>query len=173
MRTPPACLDSPSEAYDSAVEHGLEGVVCKRLTSPYRPGRRSLDWIKVPIAQTQEVIVVGWLPGAGRRDGTIGSLLTAAHNASGELVYTGKVGTGFTDGALRTLQQVLRPLARATSPVAGVPRVDARAAHWVSPRLVGEVAYRTWTPEGRLRHPSWRGLRPDKEASAARLPTAA
>ncbi|GGJ89686.1 hypothetical protein GCM10010123_19350 [Pilimelia anulata] len=171
VRTPAAFVGAePAAAYDSAVEAGLEGVVCKRLDSPYRPGRRSPDWVKVPIAQTQEVIVVGWLPGAGRRAGMIGSLLTAAYDADGTLAYTGKVGTGFTDAALRQLEQRLRPLARATSPADGVPRAEARHARWVTPKLVGEVAFRTWTPDRRLRHPSWRGLRIDKTPSDARLP---
>jgi bifunctional non-homologous end joining protein LigD len=151
---------------EAAKANGLEGVVAKALESTYEPGRRSLGWIKVPLNQTQEVIVVGWKPGAGRREGLIGSLLLAAYGKSGKLEFIGHVGTGFTDSALRSLAKEVAPLKRATSPVDGaeVPREHARSANWLKPTLVGEVEFRNWTPEGRLRHPSWRGLRWDKTA---------
>jgi bifunctional non-homologous end joining protein LigD len=77
------------------------------------------------------------------------------------------VGTGFTHRMLTHLQDVLRPYARRTAPAPGIPREFARGAHWVEPLFVGEVAYRNWTPDGRLRHPSWRGLRPDKTPAQA------
>jgi bifunctional non-homologous end joining protein LigD len=163
VRTPPAFLDArPIDVYQVAVDSSLEGVVCKRFGSTYQPGRRSPDWIKVPVAQAQEVIIIGWQPGGGRRSDMIGALLLAAHESQGDLVYVGKVGTGFTDTALRHLAERLGPLARATPPVTDVPREHRREARWVEPSLVGEVAFRNWTPEGRLRHPSWRGLRGDK-----------
>ncbi|MDY7089810.1 MAG: non-homologous end-joining DNA ligase [Actinomycetota bacterium] len=147
---------------------GLEGVVAKRLDSPYRPGKRSADWTKVPLVKTQEVLVIGWKPGAGRRTGTIGSLLLAVHDERDMLVFAGHVGTGFTDSALRHLQTELAALARTTPPVEGVPREYARHAHWVEPALIGEVAFRNWTPDNRLRHPSWRGLRPDRSPGSIR-----
>jgi bifunctional non-homologous end joining protein LigD len=149
---------------EAARTNGLEGVIAKSLDSTYEPGRRSLAWIKVPLNQTQEVIVVGWKPGAGRRAGMIGSLLLAAYGKSGKLEFIGHVGTGFTDSALRDLATRVAPLKRATSPVDGepVPREHARNANWLKPSLVGEVEFRNWTPEGRLRHASWRGLRSDK-----------
>jgi bifunctional non-homologous end joining protein LigD len=163
LETPPAFRDEPRVIYDAAVSSGLEGVVCKRLGSIYEPGRRSLDWIKVPVALTQEVVLIGWRPGEGRRSGMIGSLLLAVPDAHGDLAYAGKVGTGFTETALRDLQRRLEPIARTTPPIEGVPRPDARAAQWLEPTLVGEVTFRNWTPDGRLRHPSWRGLRPDRD----------
>ncbi|GGQ58949.1 non-homologous end-joining DNA ligase [Couchioplanes azureus] len=147
---------------------GYEGVVAKRLAAPYRPGKRSADWTKVPLVRTQEVIVIGWKPGNGRRAGLPGSLLLAVYDAADALVFAGHVGTGFTDAMLRRLQQELAPLARTTPPVAAVPREHARHAHWVEPVLIGEVAFRNWTEEGRLRHPSWRGLRPDRSAGSVR-----
>jgi bifunctional non-homologous end joining protein LigD len=148
----------------TAQEQGLEGVVAKRLDSTYQPGRRSPSWVKTPLNQTQEVVICGWKPGGGRRAGTLGSLLLGAYDAGGNLVYLGGVGTGFTGRMLDDLLDRLRPLHRDGSPFAvPVPRADARDANWVRPRLVGEVEYRTRTPDGRLRHPSWRGLRPDKE----------
>jgi bifunctional non-homologous end joining protein LigD len=169
-RTPPAFLDGdPAAVYDAAVEQGLEGIVCKRSHSAYHPGRRSPDWVKVPIARTQEVIVIGWQPGAGRRAGLIGALLLAAYNHTNDLVYVGKVGTGFTDAMLKQMAADLAPLQQPDNPAVDVPKPDARVAHWVRPELVGEVAFRTWTPDARLRHPSWRGLRPDKEPHEVRV----
>jgi bifunctional non-homologous end joining protein LigD len=157
----------------TAQEQGLEGVVAKRLDSTYQPGRRSPSWVKTPLNQTQEVVICGWKPGGGRRAGTLGSLLLGAYDASGNLVYLGGVGTGFTGKMLDDLLARLRPLHRAESPFAvPLPRADAREANWVRPSLVGEVEYRTRTPDGRLRHPSWRGLRPDKEPREVTVPPA-
>lgn len=151
------------DVLEAARTSGLEGVIGKALESAYEPGRRSLSWIKVPLNQTQEV-VVGWKPGAGRRAGMIGSLLLGAYGKDGRLEFVGHVGTGFTDSALRDLAGRVAPLERATSPVDGapVPREHARNANWLEPSLVGEVEFRNWTPDDRLRHASWRGLRPDK-----------
>ena len=148
----------------AAGERGLEGIVAKRLGSLYRPGARSRDWLKTRIQHVQEVVVIGWKPGQGRRGGMIGSLLLAVPDqATGELRFAGHVGTGFTDAALGYLADQLDPLRRATAPVRGeIPREHARDVHWVEPCLVGEVAYATWAADGLLRHPSWRGLRPDK-----------
>jgi bifunctional non-homologous end joining protein LigD len=141
-------------------ENGLEGVVVKRLDSPYRPGGRGPDWRKVKNLRTQSVVVGGWRPGAGRRAGGIGSLLLGVHDDDGRLVFAGHVGTGFTAKALADLAPLLT--ARTSSPFADVlPREVTRDAHWVEPRLVGEVAFGEWTREGRLRHPAWRGLRED------------
>jgi bifunctional non-homologous end joining protein LigD len=106
------------------------------------------------------VVIVGWRPGAGNRSGTIGSLLIAFPDGDGWR-YVGRVGSGFSDKTLKELQQRLAPLARKTPPVDGVP-ADAKDAHWVRPVLVGEVTYSEETPDGRLRHPVWKGLRPDK-----------
>jgi bifunctional non-homologous end joining protein LigD len=146
----------------ASEENGLEGVVAKRLDSPYRPGLRSPDWRKIKNFKTQSVVVGGWRPGQGRRAGTIGSLLVGVPDEEGRLVYVGHVGTGFTDQDLSDLQRMLT--ARATSPFEGnLPREITRDAHWVEPDLVGEVAYAVWTAEERLRHPSWRGVRDDLE----------
>jgi bifunctional non-homologous end joining protein LigD len=163
VRVPPRFSGVDGRTVLQAAEiAGLEGVVAKRLTSPYRPGKRSADWTKVPLVKTQEVLVIGWKPGEGRRAGTIGSLLLAVYDRTDHLVFAGHVGTGFSDSALRHLQTELAALVRATPPVGDVPREYARHAHWVEPVLIGEVAFRNWTPDGRLRHPSWRGLRTDR-----------
>lgn len=162
---------SGAQLLEVAGEHGLEGVVAKRLASRYEPGRRSAAWVKTALMRTQEVVVGGWKPGEGRRAGTIGSLLLGAHDQAGRLVYVGHVGTGFSDRVLRDLRTRLRELERPGSPFdTPVPREHARYAHWVDPVLVGEVEYRTLTAEGRLRHSAWRGLRPDKTPDEVRLP---
>jgi bifunctional non-homologous end joining protein LigD len=127
---------------------GLEGVVAKRLTSPYQPGRRSPDWIKVPLNRTQEVVIIGYRVGGGRRTGTLASLVLAVPDDTGQLLYAGGVGTGFTAAMLNDLQRRLTPLERPTRPAA-VPREHARGVHWVDPVLVGEISYRNWTPDGR------------------------
>jgi bifunctional non-homologous end joining protein LigD len=159
---PPSFPDG-AELRAATRAEGLEGVVAKKRSSRYEPGRRSPLWVKVKNVRAQEVVLGGWAPGAGRRSGGIGALLLGVQDVEG-LSYAGNVGTGFTAEALRLLEHRLRPLERPASPfVAGsVPRANARDAHWVRPELVGEVEFTEWTPEGRLRHPSWRGLRPDK-----------
>ncbi len=160
---PPVFVGSGNDALHASQEAGLEGVLAKRRDSIYEPGRRSRAWLKVKNFRTQEVVIGGWRPGAGRREGRIGSLLVGIPDADGRLVYAGHVGTGFTDSVLDDLGARLRRLARRTSPFSEpLPRMDSRDAHWVTPNLVGEVVFGEWTRDGRLRQPSWRGLRPDK-----------
>jgi bifunctional non-homologous end joining protein LigD len=146
----------------AARAQGLEGIVAKRLTSAYQPGRRSRDWIKVPFNQSQEVVVIGYKPGEGRRAGTIGSLLLAVTGPDGRLAYAGGVGTGFTQAMLEHLHTLLTSLSRPDPVMPGIAGADARGARWVEPVLVGEVSFRNWTGDGKMRHPAWRGLRPDK-----------
>lgn len=161
-QTPPFFAGGGASVVQASKDQQLEGVMAKKLASPYLPGRRSDWWRKVKNVRAQEVVVVGWKPGQGRREGRIGSLLLAVPSPDG-LAYAGHVGTGFTDAMLTDLARLLRPLVRKTPPVTGtVPRPDARDARWVSPKIVGEVAFAEWTADGRLRHPAWRGLRPDK-----------
>jgi bifunctional non-homologous end joining protein LigD len=155
----------PARVLEVAREHGLEGIVAKRRSSRYEPGRRSSAWVKTALLTTQEVVIGGWTPGKGRRGTTLGSLLLGARDAGGNLRYLGHVGTGFTEAMLRSLLERLTPMQRRTSPFdEEVPREHARDAHWVEPTLVGEVEYRTLTSDGRLRHAAWRGLRPDRDA---------
>ncbi|MFD2094324.1 non-homologous end-joining DNA ligase [Blastococcus deserti] len=151
-----------ADVHAASLENGLEGVVAKRLDSPYRPGVRSSEWRKIKNVRTQSVVVGGWRPGQGRRAGGVGSLLVGVPDDDGGIVYVGHVGTGFTDADLRHLQRMLTP--RAMSPFTGtLPREVTRDAHWVEPDLVGEVAYAVWTADNRLRHPSWKGVRDDLE----------
>lgn len=161
VSVPPAFEGDLDAAMSSSREHGLEGIVAKRPGSPYRAGLRSRDWIKIKHSRTQEVIVVGWQEGTGRRSGGVGSLLLAVKQ-NGELRYAGKVGTGFSDQDLTDMTAKLRRMARRSPPVEDAPPLVARSAHWVTPRLVGEVQFAEWTASGRLRHPVWRGWRTDK-----------
>jgi bifunctional non-homologous end joining protein LigD len=162
VRTPPWFRGGGQDVLAASADHGLEGVIAKRLASRYHPGRRTGDWLKIKHVRHQEVVVGGWRPGKGRRADLIGSLLVGIPGDRG-LEYTGNVGTGFTQTMLRDLEARLRPLDRDSSPFdTEVPRSQARDAHWVRPELVGEVAYTERTADGMLRHPSWRGLRTDK-----------
>jgi bifunctional non-homologous end joining protein LigD len=164
-KTPPHWTEDGASILRAAQEQQLEGVVAKQLTSAYYPGRRFNGWLKVKNLRTQEVVVGGWQPGEGRREGSIGSLLLGLPDGK-QLRYVGKVGTGFTDRSLRELSELLGPLQRKTSPyVEPVPRRDAVGAIWVKPSVVGEVRFSEWTRDGRLRHPAWRGLRPDKKVT--------
>ena len=158
----PPIFDGPlAAALDISKELRLEGVVAKRMDSVYQPGRRTHTWLKMKQHATQEVVIGGWRAGQGRREGGVGALLMGIPTPEG-LRYIGRVGSGFNDRMLDEIQALLEPLARDTSPLIDVPREDARDAHWVSPELVGEVTYGELTEPGRMRHPVWHGLRPDK-----------
>jgi bifunctional non-homologous end joining protein LigD len=159
---PPAYQGDLARAMSDSKEQGLEGVVAKKRSSRYAEGRRSEAWLKLKHHATQEVVVGGWKPGSGRRAGGVGSLLLGVPGPDG-LEYIGKVGTGFRDRDLDEIGSVLSALERKTSPFVDVPRPDARDAHWVTPKRVGEVEFAEWTGDGRLRQPSWRGWRPDKD----------
>jgi bifunctional non-homologous end joining protein LigD len=146
-----------------ARQHGLEGVVAKRLASRYEPGKRSPAWRKIKNVRRQEAVVGGWKPGEGGRAGLIGSLLIGVHGPDG-LHYAGHVGTGFTQEALAMLGRRLFPLRRDTTPfTTPVPREHARAAIWAEPELVVEVAFGLWTSAGVMRAASYKGLRADKD----------
>ncbi|MGC4745406.1 non-homologous end-joining DNA ligase [Micromonospora sp. DT201] len=155
---PPMFADGPA-TYDAAGEHGLEGVMAKRVGAVYRPGVRSSDWVKVKLEVTGDFVIGGWRPGARR----IGGLLVGVPGPDGRLIYRGRVGGGISAAIERQLLAELEPLRSGVSPFApGVPREDARSAIWVSPRVVVEVKYGQRTPDGRLRFPRVLRLRPDK-----------
>jgi bifunctional non-homologous end joining protein LigD len=161
VRVPPDAGTALDDAVATSRKLGLEGVIAKRASSPYRLGRRSRDWLKVKHTLTQEVVVAGWRPGNGARSDTVGSLLVGVPGKAG-LAYVGRVGSGFSDRELGDLRTRLDRMGRDTSPLIGVPPVDAKDARWVTPKLVGEVEYAEITADGRLRAPTWRGWRPDK-----------
>ena len=154
---------SGDKVLDVARSGGLEGVVAKLRAGRYQPGRRSDAWIKVKLTRTQEVVIGGWAPGKGNRQQTFGALLAGVPGAEG-LEYVGKVGTGFTSEQQDELLDMLRPLTRVDSPfVTPVPSAHRAGATWVEPTVVGEVRFTEWTKDGQIRHPAWRGLRPDKD----------
>ena len=168
--------DSPIQFSDHVVGHGeevyarlcgggFEGVIAKRTDAPYR-GERTRDWLKVKCLLRQEFVIGGWRP-SDKRD-RFASLLLGTWE-DGQLVYHGRVGTGFDEEGARALQKELDSRQRKTSPFAEVPRDIRRRANWVAPELVAEVAFTEFTPDGALRHPSFIGLRSDKPARSVVL----
>ena len=151
----------PGELLTAACRDGWEGLVAKRAAAPYTAGR-SGSWVKLKCSASQELVIGGWTEPQGSRT-HIGAVLVGYYE-DGALRYAGKVGSGFTTGTLADLAAQLAPLARPDSPFA--ERVREPRVHWVAPRLVANVAFSEWTRDGRLRHPRFEGLRPDKDASA-------
>ena len=158
---PPQLIGDPAAILAQTRQDGWEGIVAKRGDSRYLPGTRSKSWLKIKNILDLDAAIIGWQPGKGRRDGTVGSLLLAVPAPGGGWTYVGKAGSGLDDRALAELAALLGPL-RQDMPAAAVPRVDARTAVWVTPLLVGQVGYSEMTQNGTLRHPRWRGLRRDK-----------
>ena len=159
-----------SEAFDAPVEQllegackqGLEGLIGKRANGPYASAR-SASWIKLKCTRRQEFVIGGYSDPKGGRVG-FGSLLLGVHDAAGNLLYAGNVGTGFDDKLLKSLFDKLKALMTEKDPFHGRPR-DVKG-HWVRPKLVAEVAFTEWTSDGRIRHPVFHGLRTDKEPQA-------
>ena len=146
---------------EHACRHHLEGVISKRADSAYE-GRRSRTWLKIRCGHSQEFVVGGFTRPQGTRKG-FGALLLGYYDGDA-LIYAGRVGTGFDDELLREITAELKTLRRDCPAFADPPRgAEARGVTWVEPRLVGEVAYTEWTEDGRLRHPSFKGLRIDKD----------
>lgn len=165
-QTPPAATGDGPRALAAAERLGLEGVVSKRLDSPYLPGQRSAAWRKVKVSAGQELVVGGWLPGKGRLDGRLGSLLVGYHDATTalhELRYAGRVGSGIDDRTRGVLEDTLRALPSDRSPFVDAPRLPG--AVWVAPETVVQVRFHEWTGGGVLRAPRFQGLRDDKLAA--------
>jgi bifunctional non-homologous end joining protein LigD len=153
------------EFFEQACSLMLEGIVSKRAGAPYRPGRGA-DWLKTKCTKRQEFVIGGWrLSTASGRD--LGSLLVGYYD-DGKLHYAGKVGTGFSQKLGRELVPELVKHGRKDSPFVDVPRAEPRDARWVEPALVAEVEFTAWTRDGHLRHPSFKGLREDKDPREVR-----
>jgi DNA ligase D-like protein (predicted ligase) len=146
------------EAYQRACRLGQEGVIAKRLTSTYAGGR-SKDWLKFKCVRDQELVIGGFTAPKGSRTG-FGALLLGYYDGD-ELVYAGKVGTGFDTKILTALHLRLQELEQPENPFAR-PRVRERDVRWVAPELVAQIAFSEWTRDGALRHPRFQGLRSDK-----------
>ena len=145
--------------YKEACRKGWEGLIAKRADAPYTHGR-SRDWLKFKCSAEQELVIGGYTAPRGSRT-DLGALLLGYYD-DGELRYAGKVGTGFTRETLHDLAAKLAPLKRDGSPFAD--EVRERTATWVEPELVAQVGFSEWTPDHRLRHPRFLGLRDDKAA---------
>ena len=151
-------VGSGERLFEAMCREGYEGVVSKRADAPYR-GRRTQAWLKIKCTRRQEFVIVGWLPSDKSRG--FRSLLLGVRGDDGALRYAGKVGTGFTADLMDELRARLDRLARKTATVEA-PRAAVRGAHWVTPKLVAEIAFAEETPDGVLRHSSFIGLRGDK-----------
>ncbi|MEO8523613.1 MAG: DNA ligase D [Caldimonas sp.] len=151
-----------ADLLQNACRMRLEGVIGKRADSPY-VSRRSPTWIKLKCTQRQEFVIGGWTDPKGSRVG-VGSLLLGTHDESGHLRFAGAVGSGFDDKTLASLKQALDAVASDTAPFFEKAR-DVKG-HWVLPRLVAEVSFGEWTPDGRIRHSVFHGLREDKPAES-------
>lgn len=161
-QTPPTTFGGGNAVLATATDLGLEGVVAKRRDSPYLPGKRSDAWRKVKPHLGQELVVGGWLPGAGRLEGKLGSLLVGYYD-DGVLHYAGRVGSGIDESARTRLDALLSPIVRTMSPFDKTPKLPSPV--WVEPRVVVEVFFHEWTSAGIMRAPRYKGVRDDKEPS--------
>ncbi|MCI4674141.1 hypothetical protein K9U37_03990 [Mycolicibacterium litorale] len=148
------------DAYREACEHGDEGVIAKLADSRYEKGRRSRNWLKFKCTLDEEFVIGGYTAPKGSRIG-LGALLVGYYEGR-DLVYAGKVGTGFDDATLRSLHQRLSGIEQDTSPFTRGP-IHAADTHWARPQFVAEVGFSEWTRDGKLRHPRYIGLRTDKD----------
>ncbi|MGH9443140.1 MAG: non-homologous end-joining DNA ligase [Thermoanaerobaculia bacterium] len=146
-------------AYATARRRGWEGVVGKKESSPYQPGARSRDWLKVKVRKESEFVIGGYTPPAGSRD-HFGAILVGLYDGK-ILRFAGKVGTGFSQKVLTDLAGRMRPLRSVRSPFGIPPR--ERGATWLHPKLVAQIAFGEWTSDGKLRQPVFLGLRKDKK----------
>jgi bifunctional non-homologous end joining protein LigD len=166
-RTPAYHRGNGEALLEASAQQGLEGIMAKRLDSTYEPGRRPGTWLKIKNTRRQELVIGGWLPGEGRREGRIGALLMGYYDrhteGAPELRFAGKVGTGFDAKELDMLGRLLAQRSRTTSPFSG-PKQPGRGAMYVEPDLVAEIEFNEWTRQNMLRHPSYKGLRDDKRA---------
>lgn len=164
IRSTPHRVRADEEWFSEICRRRWEGLIAKDADASYATGRTD-RWLKFKCEAGQELVVVGWSEPSGSRVG-LGALLLGHHDRSGagdDLVYAGKVGTGFSDDVLRDLHRRLTRLEVETSPCTR-GNLPTKGVHWVRPELVAEVAFTEWTSAGQLRHPRYLGLRTDKSA---------
>jgi bifunctional non-homologous end joining protein LigD len=161
LRNTPHRVEDGISAYRAACQRGDEGVIAKLADSPY-DGRRSPSWLKFKCVRDQEFVVGGYTAPKGSRVG-LGALLLGYHDGR-DLVYAGKVGTGFDEPTLRSLHKRLSAIEQSASPFTRGLKHEA-GARWVRPQLVAQIGFTEWTRDGKLRHPRYQGLRTDKDAA--------
>lgn len=168
VQVSPVVRGEGTTLYEAACAQNLEGIVAKKLKSPYRPGKRAKDWLKVKTTMEAELVVGGWSKGEGARSSSFGALLVGAWDGDA-LRYVGSVGTGFSDRTMNDLMPQLQSLVIEEMPFGDDPRQmgtgrfgkPIRDPVWVKPELVARVEFRELTSTGRLRAPSFKGLRAD------------
>ncbi len=148
------------EFFEQACADGWEGLIAKRADGSY-PSGRSRDWLKLKCEHGQEFVIGGWTDPRGSRVG-FGALLLGYFEPGGDLVYAGKVGTGFDTRLLRSMHDRLNSLERSTPPFRQARMLPRKDVHWAEPELVCQVQFTEWTRDGQLRHPRFEGLRDDK-----------
>ncbi len=161
IRSTPHRVKGDEKWFAEVCRKGWEGLIAKKADAPYASGRTD-RWLKFKCEAGQELVVVGWTDPTGSRV-AIGALLLAYHDGD-DLVYAGKVGTGFTEKVLRDLHERLSKIGVQGSPCTR-GKLPSSGVHWVRPKLVAEVAFTEWTSANQLRHPRYLGLRTDKPAS--------
>jgi len=157
------------EFFEAARRMRLEGIIAKSATARYYGGDRSTAWLKIKSVQRQEFVIIGWRPpDRGVTPVDVRALFLATFEG-GQLVYRGAVGTGFSDRDRRDLKALFDTMPSAAVQVSGMPAAERRKCQWIEPRLLAEVAFTEITPDGVIRHPSFKGIREDKAAAEAHL----
>jgi bifunctional non-homologous end joining protein LigD len=175
VQVSPAVRGAGVTLAQAAHSRALEGIVAKKLGSPYTPGKRVKQWLKIKVTHEADVVVGGWTRGEGGRSSSFGSLLVGAYDEEG-LRFLGAIGTGYSDKTLKELMAELERLDTDECPFTEDPRTlpasrfgkQIRAANWVRPELVATVEFRELTSSSRLRAPSFKRLRRDKDPSECR-----
>ncbi len=148
------------ELFDELTKKGFEGIMAKALGTPYIPGKRVDFWLKIKKTKTVDAVICGLVQGEGRRAPYFGSLVLGMYR-NGELIHVGNVGTGFDEGTLKELLDLLLPHQINTPPIKDYS--GKRPVIWIEPKFVAEVAFQSWTKDGKLRMPRFIRLRPDKK----------
>jgi ATP-dependent DNA ligase len=152
-------VDDGQSLLEAAREHDLEGIMAKQKSGKYYPGKRTDAWLKIKIRRTSECVIIGYNQGKGNRSSTFGGLHIAEREGN-NLVYRGKVGTGFDDATIKEISSQIRKLKIINKPVEGKV-LDEKVSTWVEPKIMLEVSYASLTPDKNFREPVFVRLRPD------------